>query len=176
MVYIGLDCSSTCTGYAVFADEILIDYGCIKPTGSNWRDRVKNQALKLDKLLGRYAPNKVFVEDVPLHNKGGLNTLVILGAVQGTVISLCAARNIEVDFVMPNEWRSEAGLFDGTKDGSKRDAMKEKAVRMANAMFGIILRWNGASSKYSEHDTAEAILICASQLGLIQKKVMFKKK
>ena len=61
-------------------------------------------------------------------------------------------------------------LFDGTRDGMHRDVLKEKAILMANDIFGLNLLWNGAKSKKTEDDEAEAILIAYSQIRKSHKK------
>ena len=37
-VILGLDCSTTSTGWCVFDDKGLAAYGVIKPEGEDWRD------------------------------------------------------------------------------------------------------------------------------------------
>lgn len=56
------------------------------------------------------------------------------------------------------------GLYDGTREGLKREVLKEKAIIMANEKFGLDLKWYGPKSKKSEDDEAEAILIGWSQI------------
>lgn len=154
---IALDASTSCTGYAVFENERLIAYGKIKPHGDTWRDRLMDETMELAALFREYVPDVVVAEDVPL--KDGKQTIVKLGAVHGMILSLCAGFKLEPVFVLPSTWRHKLGMFDGTRAGMKRDAMKEKAVYMANELFGLDLQWVSPTSTKNDDDTAEAVLI-----------------
>lgn len=174
-VYMGIDASSSCTGVSVFIDNKLVYYTAIKPEGENWRDKLFHEGPELTKIIQEHKPNKIFMEDVPLKASGGLKTLVILGGVQGFIYGIAASNGVPVEFVSPTSWRSIAGLFDGTTEGKKREVLKRKAIDMANEKFGLELKWVSPSSKRNEDDIAEAILICASMLGIITKKRKFGK-
>ena len=65
---------------------------------------------------------------------------------------------------MPSDWRGELELYDGTRQGTHRDVLKQKAVQTVNDEFGIKLKWVAPKSKLNEDDTAEAILIAYSQI------------
>lgn len=162
MVIMGLDASTTSTGYSIFKDGKLIGYGCIKPKGEDWRERVMSESNVLRQVIDKYCPNRIYMEDVPM--KKGNATLMKLGAVQGCVLGIAALYQIEVEFLLPANWRSPLGLFDGTREGTHRDVLKEKAIQMANKEFGLKLVWAGGKSKKSEDDTAEAILVAYSQI------------
>lgn len=174
-IYMGIDASSTCTGISIFINNKLIHYEAIKPNGDNWRDRLFHEGPELTRIIQKYKPQKIYMEDVPLKASGGLKTLVILGGVQGFIYGVAASNGVPIEFVSPTAWRSIAGLFDGTKEGKKRDVLKKKAVEMANQYFGLELKWISPSSKKNDDDIAEAILICASMLGLLSKKRKFGK-
>lgn len=163
MIIVGLDLSTSLSGYSVFEDSTLIAYGDIKPKGDDWRDRIMDETMQLAELFRKYKPDKIYIEDVPL--KPGQNTLLKLGAVHGMILSLCAGFKLNPTFLLPNEWRRKIGLYDGTRNGLKREVLKEKAVRMANDIFNLELKWHGVNSKKSQDDVAEAILIAYSQIA-----------
>lgn len=172
-VYMGIDASSSCTGVSVFIDNKLVHYEAIKPEGEDWRDRLFHEGPALSQIIQQYKPDKIYMEDVPLKASGGLKTLVILGGVQGFIYGVATSNKVPIEFVSPTSWRSMVGLFDGTKEGKKREVLKQKAVEMANNYFGLNLKWISPSSKKNEDDIAEAILICAAMLGIIAKKRKF---
>lgn len=163
MTIIGIDASTTHTGYGVFINKELVDYGCIEPVGKNWRDRLVNEGPELSALFNKYKPDKIYMENVPLFGRQ-METLVILGAVQGFIIGIAASMNIPIEFLMPSEWRHDMGLFDGTRSGTQKYAMKEKSVAMANELFGLGLRWVKPKSLKNQDDIAEGILIGYSQI------------
>jgi Holliday junction resolvasome RuvABC endonuclease subunit len=164
MKYMGIDASSTCTGVAIFEDDKLIYHGAIKPPKDlNWRERITVEGKEIENIIKQYRPSCIYMEDVPLMGKQ-MSTLVLLGAVQGYILSIAHHYNVPIHFLLPSQWRSDMGLFDGIKMGTKKDAMKEKAVLTANEKFGLNLRWVKPKSKLNEDDIAESILIAYSQI------------
>ena len=125
MIGMGIDASTTCIGWCIFDDDELLDYGKLKPTVEDleWRDRVYNFIPQLQQIIDKYSPKKVYVEDVPLMSKRGNKTLVKLGATQGSIIGLCVANNVDVEFISVSTWRKNIGLFDGTEKGKEREKM-----------------------------------------------------
>ncbi len=163
MISCGIDASTRSTGYSVFRDKELIDYGVIKPEGEDWRERMTNQGPKLIEILTKYHPDKIYMEDVPLKAQNP-KVLVQLGAVQGFFYGLAASFDIPIVFLIPSEWRSPMGLFDGTRAGTKRAEMKRKSVEKANELFGLSLVWKSPSSKYNDDDIADSVLLAYSQI------------
>lgn len=117
----------------------------IKCKSKDWRERIKLESKELPKIIAN--ADIIVTEDVPL-KPGCTSTIQKLGGVQGMILTICADKKTE--FILPSVWRSKLCLFDGTKDGTKRDAMKKKAIEMANKEFGLSL---------DSDDIAEAILI-----------------
>ena len=159
----GIDAASVKTGYSIFNDLKLVDYGLIQ-THSNYPERLLEQSQALGQILDKYKPDIVYVEDVPNNPRGGIKTAIILGAVQGMVFGVVASRNIDIKFILPSVWRSPMGLFDGTKTGKLRDELKYKSVLKANELFGLDLVYKSPNSKYNCDDISDAILLCYSQI------------
>lgn len=166
MIYMGIDASSKKTGWSIFKDNQLIDYGIIEPIDSNaeFRDRIRSIMPQLGTIVDKYNPDVCYTEDVPLMEKGSKKTLVILGAVQGSIIGLFSSRNIPVEFIGVSNWRSKLGLFTGKKEDTKREQMKKSSIEYANKNFEINLKWVSPSSKKNEDDIADAINVCWSQI------------
>lgn len=167
MVIMGIDGSTTSSGWAIFESDgcIRIASGRIRPKGDNWRDKIEEEWTMFSEILEKYRPQKIYMEDVPM--KDGKPTIMKLGAVQGMAICLAAQYNIEIKFLLPSEWRSLLGLYDGTRQGTHRDVLKKKAVETANKLFGLNLLWVKEKSKKNEDDEAEALLIAYSQVKFI---------
>ena len=161
--YHGVDASTTSTGWAIFDDKELKAYGLIKPNGEDWRERIVNQAPQLVEIISKYKPEKIYMEDVPLKSKYP-KVLVQLGAVQGFIYGVTASVHVPITFLVPSEWRSPMGLFDGTREGTKRAEMKRKSVEKANELFGLNLVWKSACSIKNDDDIADAILVAYSQI------------
>lgn len=167
MVQISLDASSTCIGWSVFDDDVLVDYGKLQPNDKcadpkDYRQRIINLIPQLHKVMKKYMPEKAYIEDVPLSKSGGIKTAIILGAVQGAILGICSSHNVETIFISVATWRKNIGLFDGTKAGKERDNLKPHSVAKANELFGLDLVYKSPSSKYNDDDISDSILIYAS--------------
>lgn len=162
MIVMGIDASTASTGWSVFEDSKLIAYGVIKTKGEDWRDRLIHQGPKLIEIIKKYEPEKIIMEDVPLKSANS-KVLVILGAVQGFIYGIISAFEIPVQFILPSEWRSPLGLYDGTREGTKRKELKKKSIEKANQLFGLELSWVSPSSSKNDDDISDAILIAYSQ-------------
>lgn len=162
MVVIGVDGSTSCSGYSVFRDGTLVDYGAIKPKGKEWDKRLMQEWQEFCAVVEQYHPDVLYYEQPPL--KDGKITLLKLGTVQGMILGLCAQYNIKIQFLSPSDWRKELGLFDGTRQGMCRDELKRKSIKKANEIFGLNLVWTAPKFKKNDDDIADAILIAYSQI------------
>ena len=162
MIVMGIDASTSSTGWSIFKGNKLIDYGVIKPKGGDWRDRIQKQWLPLCEIIDKYKPEKIYTEDIPL--KDGKITILKLGAVQGIILGVATCKNIPIGFLSPSDWRGALIMYDGTREGTKREVLKKKAIEMANKNFGLNLLWVAPKSTRNEDDAAEAILIAYSQV------------
>ena len=172
MIVMGIDASTTSSGWSVFNNGELMAYGVIKPQGSDWRDRLVQQGEKFAEIIRKYNPEKIYMEDVPL-KQGNAKALVVLGAVQGFIYGITSSFSVPVNFIQPSEWRSPLGLYDGTRDGTKRHELKRKSVEKANELFGLKLNYKSPSSKFNDDDISDAILVAYSQVK--SRKIVFKK-
>ena len=154
---LSLDASTKSTGYAIFDNGELVAHGVIKEKHGDWRENVMAETMELAAIIREHQPDEVYAEDVPM--KDGKLTIAKLGAVQGMILSLCAGFRLKPTFLLPTVWRRELGMFDGTRKGMTRDVLKEKAVWMANEIFGLDLVWVKPNSTKNMDDAAEAILI-----------------
>lgn len=164
MIVMGIDGSTSSSGWAIFESEECkrIDSGRIQPKGDIWRDKIEQEWDMFSQIFEQYHPQKIYMEDVPM--KDGKSTILKLGAVQGMAICLAAQYSAEIQFLLPNEWRSVLNLYDGTRQGTHREVLKKKAVETANKLFGLNLLWVKEKSKKNEDDEAEALLIAYSQI------------
>lgn len=170
---LSLDASTSCTGWALFCNDNLIDYGKIKPDKKlNWRDRVKEIFEELQRIIKSHPARKIttiYIEDVPLKPQGGVKTSVQLGVVQGMILTLSYLHNIECECVSVGTWRSTMALYNKTQEGLKRENLKIASIKKANELFNLdlqcILTKNGNyNAEKSDDDIADAILLGASTI------------
>lgn len=171
MSIIALDASTTSTGVAIFDSTELVYHTTLQPPAKlEWHERLVWQGQYLSEIIKKYSPTELVMEDVPLQKNGGTKTLMMLGAVQGYVLGLASSFGMTVKYYLPTQWRSELGIYTGSRRDMKRDILKQKAVEIANKKFNLELVWNGPNSKKSQDDVAEAILIGAVRVGVLRKR------
>lgn len=157
---LSLDMSTTCTGWAVFKDENLEDYGKIIPNkDKEWQLRLQETAAEIKSIIIKYQPYKIIAEDVPLKRSGGMKILVMLGAIQGALLGICGAYDIEYDLVSVSTWRRKVGLYDGTAEGKERSVLKQHSIELANKLFNLSLVYKTPTSKFNDDDISDAILV-----------------
>ena len=66
MITIAIDPSTKCTGYSVFKDNELIDYGAFSEESKNTTERVFNILTKVEELIKKHEPTNMAVEDVQI--------------------------------------------------------------------------------------------------------------
>lgn len=165
MIIMGLDASTKSTGYSVFKNDELIDYGLVKADNSNMMYRLQDMYVEIKTLITKYRPELIIMEDVPMT---GVNLKVAkdLCVLQGLIYSLGIEKNKQILFVLPSSWRSAVGVFEGkkTREQMKREYQKERAINLVNERYNLKLEW---TTKYNDDkngfsDIAEAILIGSS--------------
>ncbi|MBQ0112308.1 MAG: hypothetical protein KBT03_04175 [Bacteroidales bacterium] len=170
MITLGLDMASKKSGYSLFDNKDLVEYGLWEIPNADeidWRDRVVWMSNQLNNFIQTHKVDKIYIEDVPLRMENP-QTLKILSALQGAVISVCTTNNIKAQFIGVSQWRSALGLFNGSRKGTEREELKKSSIDYANKTFGLNLVWKSKSSKFNQDDIADSINVAYSQL--IEKK------
>lgn len=166
MITLGLDMASKKSGYSLFYDKELVEYGLWEIPNAeeiDWRNRIIWMSNQLNNYINKHKIDKIFIEDVPLRLENP-QTLKILSALQGAIISICTLNDIEIKFISVSKWRSDLGLFNGTKKGTEREELKKSSIDYANKTFGLNLVWKSKSSKFNQDDIADSINVAYSQI------------
>lgn len=136
MIILGLDLSSKSSGYSIFDDGKLIDYGCITSGSSNLYKRIDVMVAGIKEVLDKYQINHVYIEDVlpddVKHNQIVYKALTYL---QGFVLHLLDEYNLPHTFYTASEWRAACGIHTGR--GIKRETLKLKDIAFVKEKFGI---------------------------------------
>lgn len=184
MVILGLDMSTQKTGYAIFQDKQLIDYGCFELLSSDekdWRKRITYMASKISELMKQYKIDKIYIEDVPpiINNS---QTVKTLGALQGIVLGVTSVFGVEVEFIPVETWKTKTNInlshskeYNQAKKALKGNSRalerlkgkvkayeKKMSIDLANNKLGTELLWKSFGSKQNDDDIADAINIAAS--------------
>lgn len=159
---LGLDMATKKTGYCLLEEgSTLYKYGLIRTKSDDVRERLREIYEAIDDILKNNNVSKVVLEDVPVTNHNNLRTGKELCILQGTILSLCFKYGLDYKFYAPSGWRSIVGLYDGTREGTKRDIQKQKAVDLVNSKYALGFVYNKSETKTrtTDDDMAEAICI-----------------
>ena len=125
MKILSLDLSTKSSGFAVFEDEVVVDYGVIKNTDKDILVRGNYMAEFVRLLCEKYGKfDLVGIEELKVLSNQ--STLVKLAQVQGMVLR--ELKDQVVKFVMPTVWRKGFELND------KRAEAKAKAIKLCNEL------------------------------------------
>ena len=191
MNILSLDMSSKRSGYALFTNGKLKDYGLWEIDTSNeqdWRKRVAFMANCVNKYCRGRAIDTIYVEDVPPITQNS-QTVKVLSALQGMLIAIATQHDIDIEFVPVKKWKSDIGInltaskennlckqhfkehfgakanryIDKLKNATKAYE-KKLSIDYANKTFGLDLIYKSPSSKKNQDDIADAICIGASRV------------
>lgn len=137
---LSLDLSTKSSGFCVFNNNKIVEYGTIKSNDKEFLVRGQYMAEFVRLLCEKYGKfDKVVIEELKIISNQ--KTLVMLGIVQGMVIR--EVRDSEVIFVMPTVWRKKFHL------NGKREDAKRKAIALCKSK----------GFETNSDDEAEAILL-----------------
>lgn len=163
MEILGIDAATKKTGYGIIDAETgaLVDYGLIKTSSDDVRDRMKEIYFKLKEIIQRNDIKVVVVEDIPVNNHSNLKTGKDLSILHGVILGVCFEQCLPWVVYAPSSWRSVVGTYDGTREGTKREIQKQVAVDKVNELYNLNLHYFVRDTKenQSDDDKAEAILI-----------------
>ena len=195
MNILGLDMSSQKSGYALFMDGQLVDYGMwqmTKDDEADWRKRIAWMADCVGQYCVENNVKEIYVEDVPpaLDNS---QTVKILSALQGMIIAVASLHDIDVHFVSVKTWKAKIGinLVSSKENNNCKKRIKEHfgknatrplntvkgwvkgwekklSVDYANHVFGLDLVYKSPSSRFNQDDISDSINIAWSQIGKVQ--------
>jgi len=138
-ILLSLDLSSYSSGWSVFKDGKLIDYGYIyQPKSEKWDvGRINYMKNEIQKIIEDYGINCVAMEDVILKNK---YTLYVLSKLQGVIADLLYSQDIRFMLINPLEWKTDLNINRMTSSSfDSRIQSKEKTVKCINKDFKLDL-------------------------------------
>ena len=168
MVVVGLDLSTTSTGFSVYRDGELINHGRFRSDKKNAFDRIDEIYHMVGDLFKAYDIDVVFVEDVPLSSAMNKRICELLLLLQGTIYSHCINNDCAFYQMEPSEWRRLAGV---KPEKPRREFQKKAAIELVNELHGLNFSW--IDDKYDkttgDSDEAEGILIGLAGTKLLNK-------
>ena len=150
MKILALDQATNCSGWSLFEDNELIQYGKFSFDDDNIYNRITKVGQKIITLSQQYDPDKIIFEDIQLQQQVGNNaaTFQKLAQLQGVLIFVCIyILQKPFDIISPNKWRSICNFLKGNE--KNRQAQKKIAQEWVKNKF----------NKSCTQDEADAICI-----------------
>jgi Holliday junction resolvasome RuvABC endonuclease subunit len=129
---LNLDQSTKVTGYSIFVDNQLSDYGTLNsnPNEKNPIERMKEQYDLIKQLIEKTNPNYICIEQVQFQNN--FNTFQQLSQLQGVIFAKLFEREIPFTIIEPSAWKSFCSIR-----GRKRVEQKANTIQMVKEKFNL---------------------------------------
>ena len=140
MKILALDLSTRSTGWAVFEETELIDYGCITASSSDLINRIHKIINGLDVVLDKYEIDKIVVEEVrPEMGTQNIKTHRALMWLQGAVAIFIHEKygKLDMKYLYKNQWRKLCGIKTGS--GVRRESLKPKDIAFVKDKYNIVV-------------------------------------
>lgn len=122
MRILAFDQASRTSGYAVFDDDKLVDYGKFTFEDVDFGMRLLRIRERVDKLIEKYQPNKVYFEDIQLQDN--VETFKKLAEVFGVIDELLTEKDISHEAILSVTWKSALNIKGKLRADQKRNAQE----------------------------------------------------
>jgi len=159
MMVLAIDPSTKASGYAVYEDQELKDYGYITAGSSNVWHRIHKMVDELEEIVIKHEIDNVIIEDVypeDVHNN--IQIYKTLTYLQGFILDMLNNHDLHPKFYTASEWRKKCGIHTGR--GVKRESLKPKDKQFVRSQFGLQVN----------DDIADAICIGFAAVGGVIKE------
>lgn len=135
-VLLTIDASTKSSGWAIFENTQLTNYGVITATSSNLYNRIDKMTTEIDKLVEQYQPNNIVIEEVlPADVRNNNNVFKALIYLQGFICHTLDKYKIIPAFIVASHWRRLCGIKTGSS--IKRESLKPKDIAFVKKEYGI---------------------------------------
>lgn len=146
MVILALDQATQTSGWSVWVDGNLTDFGKFTFDDADIHKRIHKVCAQIEILILQHHPDKVVLEDIQMQ-VNNVSTFQKLAWLQGAIIESCWKINMPVELSRPSEWRAACNLLKG--QDKHRENQKKIAQQWVMNQFG----------KKCTQDEADAICI-----------------
>lgn len=115
MKILGLDLSTKSSGWAIFDNEKLQDYGCITAASDDLIKRIHKMTDELKNIIEKYNIDKIITEEVRPQGGYGVGNLQTHRALMWLQAGLAFMVHdnfpkLYIDYILPNSWRAKIGI------------------------------------------------------------------
>ena len=137
MNILSIDGSTKSSGWAVFKDISLEDYGCITAASADLINRIYKMRNEIKKILNTYKVDKIILEEVlPEQGLQNIKTHKALLYLQAEIVKLIhdEFNQIQIEFVYPSQWRKACGIKTGA---TRRADLKPLDIAFVKQTYNI---------------------------------------
>ena len=139
MIILALDQSTRISGWSVFEDKELKDFGHWAETSDQIGKRILNISNHIKDLINKYDPDLVVFENIQLQNRNvGVDTFQKLAWVQGAIISVLEEWDVEYKIIYASEWRKSCDFLKG--NDKHRNEQKKIAQQWVKDTYNLNLQ------------------------------------
>lgn len=126
MIVLSLDQASKTTGWAIFNDDKLIDFGHFTFEHSDIGQRLVAIRNKIKELINTYSPDYVIFEDIQQQNNvaNNVQTFKVLAQVYGVISELLSELQIPHSSILSTTWKSTLSIKGKNRTEQKRNAQQ----------------------------------------------------
>lgn len=138
MNILSLDCSTKSTGWAIYIDKKLSNYGLITSSSTDLIKRIHKMVDEINILIKDNKIEKIILEEVrPETGVQNLKTHRALMWLQGALAIMVHDNypKVETIYMYPSEWRKSCKIKTGR--GVVRETVKQHDIRFVEETFGI---------------------------------------
>lgn len=136
MIILALDQSTRISGWSVFEDKELKDFGHWTETSDSIGKRILNISNHIKDLINKYDPDLVVFENIQLQNHNiGVDTFQKLAWVQGAIISVLEEWDVEYKIIYASEWRKSCDFLKG--NDKHRNEQKKIAQQWVKDTYNL---------------------------------------
>lgn len=137
MRILSLDASTRSTGYAIFNDKKLENYGVISASSTDVIKRINKIVSELEQILTKEKVDVVILEEVRPDLGKIVKTYKALMYLQAAIAFLIHEKfsKIKIEYMYPSSWRKICGIKQGA--GIKREALKAKDIEFVNKLYSL---------------------------------------
>lgn len=117
---LALDQSSRISGYSIYDDKELIDYGKFETQLSDEISRAKQLKEWLISMCAQWKPDYIALEGVQYQQNFGVTTFQTLCRIQGILMECCLELGIPCEICHTQVWRGFCGVKGRTRADKKR--------------------------------------------------------
>lgn len=124
MTILALDQATRVSGWSVFRDGDLIDFGHWEKTHDDIAVRIHSLCKEIESKILQYEPDLVVLENIQMQH-GDVQTFQKLAQVQGGILVLLVEKKIKYKMVYSSDWRSDCEFL------KKQDKHRENQKKIA---------------------------------------------